>query len=575
MTEEKKHQETLDFIANHDYLTKLPNRTCFDRKLNDHISGAVAEGGQFAVFYLDLDRLNSINETLGYHIGDQLLAAFSNRLLQNLPEDTFLARIGGDEFALCIEAIEEVEDALPIARRIIKEMQRPFYIDDYELFITASIGISYYPFDGDDPLTLLKNANQALKRVKEKGNNDWQIYSSSMNIESFKMYQLERDLRKALINEEFYLVYQPKVNTETGRIEGAEALIRWKHPEWGVVSPGEFIPLAEESGAVLAMGDWVLQEVCATLSGWIRERLPVVPISVNISPKRLLRSDFVQQVKEIITAAGISPSLIEFELTEYVVIQNTEMTKKVISHLKSFGIRFALDDFGTGYSSLSYLMDLDIDTLKIDKSFIDGIGLNKANEGIIKGTLFLANELGIRTVAEGVEEHNQVSFLLQQGCPQIQGYYFSKPVETVEFKKQLRHGVIKRERNIKPLKPAENRRKYYRLPFEQLLSAEMTIIRFNNQDIKLGKSKSFIENISLGGLRYLSNIQLPTQKSLIMQFTTKIMAQEVQFTGYNVWRKEVNGYYQYGFEFIMMENEREALAPLINQITLNQKNINR
>lgn len=566
ITEEKKHQEMLDFIANHDFLTKLPNRTYFDRKLNEYISETLEEGGQFAVFYLDLDRLNSINETLGYHIGDQLLIAFSKRLLQILPANTFLARIGGDEFALCIETVEDVEDTLPIASRIISEMQMPFYIDDYELFITTSIGISCYPFDGADPLTLLKNARQALKKVKEKGSNDWHIYSASLNIESFKIYQLERDLRKALINQEFYLVYQPKVNTRTGRIEGAEALIRWKHPDWGVVSPGEFIPLAEENGAVLAMGDWVLQEVCETLSTWIREGHPVVPVSVNISPRRLLRSDFVQNVQDTIHAAGIDPSLIEFELTEYVIIQNTEMTKKVISQLKSFGIRFALDDFGTGYSSLSYLMDLDIDALKIDKSFIDGIGLNKANEGIVKSALFLANELGIRAVAEGVEEHHQVKFLLQQGCLQIQGYYFSKPVETAVFKKQLQYGVLKRKRNTKLTKPVENRRKYYRLPFAEPLSTEMTIIRFNNHDIKLGKSKSLIEDISLGGLRYLSEIQLPVQKSLIIQFTAVILEQKVQFTGYNVWRKEVNGYYQYGLELIITEKEREKLAPLINQL---------
>lgn len=571
ITDEKEYTESLAQMAFYDYLTKLPNRIQFDKKLNEHIAHAKAENRKFAIFCLDLDRFEYINDTLGHSIGDQLLVAVSNRLQNLLDNSHKLARIAGDEFAILLDEITKVEEAMPIARNLIKEMGAPFFIEDYELFVTSSIGISFFPVDGEDSVTLLKNANHALRKVKDLGRNDWQIYSPSMNIESYKSFRLESDLFKAVSNQEFYLDFQPKVEAKTGKIKGAEALIRWKHPHWGVVSPGEFIPMAEENGVIFEMGDWVLREVCKLLRQWKNIGIPLVPIAINISPKRILKADFVNSVRETIESASIEPGLIELELTESAIIKNIEKTKQVITELKDFGVRFALDDFGTGYSSLSHLMELDIDTLKIDKSFIDGIGVNKANEGIIKGTLFLARELNIPVVAEGVEKHEQLQFLRQNGCPEIQGYIFSKPVQETEFKKLLAKECMMATPPKSLYSPVKNRRKYFRLKFDFPLGAEMTVIKINNKDVKLGASKTLIEDISLGGLRYLSNINLPIREGFILQLTTVICRKKVQFTGKNVWKSENNGLYQYGFEFTITERERDQFASLLNQLTLKLK----
>ncbi|MFB6469254.1 EAL domain-containing protein [Cytobacillus sp. Hz8] len=568
ITREKESVEVYTNLVDYDYLTRLPNRNYFYQILDQRINQSKKDHKSFAVFYLDLDRFNYINDTLGGEIGDRLLISFSKRLNQLLDKRSFLARIAGDEFVICIEANHQVEETLEVARKIIKEMELPFFVDEYELFTTVSIGISSYPIDGTDSYTLLKKAIQALKKVKELGRNDWQVFSSSMSIESFRLFQLERDMRKAIFNHEFYIEYQPKVDTRSGRIEGAEALIRWEHPDWGIVSPNEFIPLAEENGMVFKMGDLVLQKVCLLLKAWKEEGVPVVPISVNLSPKRLLKVNFVEDVQEIIKSAGIDPSLIEFELTEYAFIKNLESTKSIISRLKEFGVKFALDDFGTGYSSLSYLMKLDIDTLKIDKSFIDGIGLNTKNEGIIKSALFLSKELNMKVVAEGVENQQQLNFLLQQECAQIQGYIFSKPVKADQFKKFLRKGIIQALPTKRSTHSVENRRKYYRLGFVFPLSADMIVIKFKNKNLQLGKSKSLIEDISLGGLKYLSSINLPIQHDLILQFTTTILDKEMSFIGRNVWKEEVDGLFQYGFKFSMSVSEKNQFAAILNQLTL-------
>lgn len=571
ITEDKNYTEVLSELVYYDYLTKLPNRHYFEQFLKEKIKSAKLEDRQFAIFYLDLDLFDYVNDTFGYDVGDRLLAAIAHRLRKNLNETAFLARIAGDEFTICIEGITEIAEAFPVAQKIIKEMEAPFYIDGSELFVTVSIGISFFPFDGEDSHTLLKNANNALKKVKDIGRNDWQIYSPSMDIKSFKSFQLESDLHKAMANREFYLEYQPKVDTITGKIKGAEALIRWKHPDWGTVSPGEFIMMAEENGLIFELGDWVLEEVCKLLSRWKEEGIEAVPISVNISPKRLLKDDFTKTVKKLITSAGIAPSLIELELTEYVIVKNIEKIKQIILDLKGFGVRFALDDFGTGYSSLSYLKDIAFDTLKIDKSFIDGICLNQSNEGIIKAAIFLSKELRLDVVAEGVERKEQFNFLLEQECHQIQGYLLSKPVKEPEFKGLLKRGMIQVKGVVGKQIPIKNRRRYFRLRLDFPLCAEMTVLKFKNKELKLGMSKALIQDISLGGLRYLSNVDLPVQEDFVLLFTTEIFDKKRQFVGYNVWKSEVNGFYEYGFKFTINNKQRDQFAAVFNQLTLQLK----
>lgn len=571
ITDKKNHIESLAFMADHDYLTKLPNRRYFERNLQDLIESSRKNQQKFAVCYLDLDRFKYINDTLGHEIGDEFLIKFAKRLRKFLGSDTFFARIGGDEFAVCLHDSNGIENAIDLAKKLIKEVEKPFYIEDYELFVTTSIGISMFPIDGEDSRTLLRNADTALYKAKESGRNDWQVFSASMNVQSFKLYQLEKDLRKSLMNGELYVEYQPKVNPKTSKIVGAEALVRWKHPEWGVVSPGEFIPLAEENGFIFKMGDWVLNEVCQMIGKWERQGLPVVPISVNVSPKRLLKTDFVKTVRESITSAAIDPSLIELELTEQTVIKNTEATKNIIAELRSIGVKIALDDFGTGYSSLSYLKDLDIDTLKIDKSFIDGITQKSANDAIVKSLIFLSKEVDINIVAEGVETKEQLTFLLQQECQQIQGYIYSRPVGEAKFKSLLKKEVLKPLQTKSAAEPTENRRKYFRIKFDCPLTANMTIVKFRGKDVTLGTSRAVIEDISLGGLKYTSNINLPIQKDMVIQFSTIIMGTEVQLMGSNVWKLEVDGLFQYGFEFAFNEADRDKLAPILNKIILQFK----
>jgi len=570
-TERKNYLEHLSFLADHDYLTELPNRRYIERKLQEFIQAPFENGKQFAVLYLDLDRFKYVNDTLGHEIGDRFLVSFSVRMKEYLGSETFIARIGGDEFIIILNDITGLENAIQLANNIIAEVEKPFYIDEFELFITTSIGISMYPMDGDNPNELLKNADTALYKAKESGRNDWQVFSPSMNIESFKIYQLERDLRKSLTNEELFVHYQPKVNPKTSKIMGAEALVRWNHPEWGIVSPGEFIPLAEENGFIFKMGDWVLKEVCETLAFWIKRDVPVVPVSVNVSPKRLLKTGFVKMVQQTILEAGIDPSLIELELTEQTIIKNTEATKIIITELKALGVKIALDDFGTGYSSLSYLKDLDIDTLKIDKSFIDGITVNSMNDAIVKSLIFLTKEVDISIVAEGVETKEQLTFLLQQECQLIQGYIYSKAVSNMKFEALLKKEVIQPLQPSSLTKVIENRRKYFRVKLDYPLTADMTIVKFKNKDINLGSSKVIIEDISLGGLKYTANLNLPIQSDMIIQFNTVILGKELQFVGKNVWKLEIDDLYEYGFECIFSEVERDRFALIFNKILIQLK----
>lgn len=564
ITKEKNYTEALSRLAYFDNLTKLPNRYYFEEYVNNCIEKAKKKGCGFAVFYIDLNKFDYINDTYGHEVGDMLLVAVARRLRSVHHEEVFLARIAGDEFVMLVGNVTGVEEALPAAKKIIKGMGAPFYIEGYELTVTVSIGISFYPSDGEDPATLLKNAHYALKRVQYVGKNDWQIYSLSMDVKSYKSFQLEKDLHKALENREFFLVYQPKIDTWTRKIAGAEALIRWEHPDWGTVSPGEFIQIAEENGFIFDMGDWVLQKVCESLGKWKKEKVPLVPVSVNISPKRLLKQDFVELVKGTISKYEIDPGLIELELTEYVLLKDIDKAKEIISELKEFGVKFALDDFGTGFSSLSYLMDLDFDILKIDKSFIDGIGSSKTKEGIIKSMIYLGKELGLQIVAEGVQTPEQYHFLLTRKCHQIQGFLFSKPVSEEKLKEMLKVGTLDIKKSAKVIRPVKNRRKYRRLRFDFPLQAEMTLLKFKEKNLNLGMSKVLIKDISLGGLRYLSDVNLPVHEDFILLFVTEIFREKWSFTGRNVWKMQTNGLYEYGVEFVMSEEERARFAPVFN-----------
>lgn len=443
VTEDKSEEERIEYLAYYDYLTSLPNRRQFDEKIQNIVNNRDTVN-PFAILFLDLDRFKHINDMLGNSIADKLLKEVSMRLRNCLPENHFLARMGGDEFSLLVYDSDE-KTVIKIANDIRTQIRKPYLIDEFELHVTTSIGISIQPFESKsfgDTKSILKNAETALYHAKKLGRNTYQVYSPSMNISSYKMYYLEKDIRKALKSNEFFLEYQPKVVSKTGEMVGAEALIRWEHPERGRVSPGEFISIAEESDLICDIGEWVIERVCKQIHEWKADKIITVPISINISPQQLLKKNIIQTIKRSLEKYGIEPSMLELEITENSLIQSPEVVFSTISMLKEIGIKLSLDDFGVGFSSLTHLKKFDLDILKIDKSFIDSIPHKTEDAIIISSLIQMAHGLGLKVVAEGVESEKQLTFLQKKDCDFIQGFLFSRPVRVEEFIGLLHKKII-------------------------------------------------------------------------------------------------------------------------------------
>lgn len=571
ITEQKEFEKKIQYLAFHDYLTKLPNRMLFENKINELMAASNLVNKHFSILYIDLDRFRNINESLGHPIGDKLLFEFSQRVNMLLNKNTLFARLGGDEFGIILWDYEESDYPIKAAKLIIDCLDVPFNIEDFELLITTSVGISTFPENGKTIEELIKNADAALYRAKASGKNTYQIYSSSLSINSFKQFYLERDLRKSIDNNQLVVYFQPRVNSGTGKIVSAEALVRWEHPVWGLVSPLEFIPLAEETGYINEIGDWVLDQVCQNITNWKQQNLEVVPISVNISAQRFLKSDWKARLGTILEKNNTDPSLIEFEITETTMIKHEEAVKLALQYMKSIGFKIALDDFGTGYSSITYLKDYPIDTIKIDQSFTKHIAKTNNVETIIKSLIFMAKGLDMNVVAEGVETIEQLSFLRQQECQEIQGYIFSKPVPEETFRNLLRKMILKPTFNSETAK-FPNRRRYYRINLLFPLSSQMTLTTILGNKVELGNTEILIEDIGPGGLRFLSTIQLPVRPDISYQFKTKIMGEIITLNGHVVWKEEVKGIFQYGLKFSMDETQRDALVKFLNHFSLQLRN---
>lgn len=429
----KQRTAELERLAHYDALTGLPNQILFKKYLDRALTRAQDRKQKFAVVNLCLDRFKKVNDTLGYALGERLLKRVGRRLANCIREDDALACFGSDEFSLLITGINDTEAVAEVAHNIHECLKQSFDLDGHEVYLTASIGICLYPSDGEDIQTLLKNSSAALFRAKQTGGNNYQFYTSDMNARAIKLLALESNLRRALEREEFLLHYQPQLNINTGEIVGAEALVRWQHPELGLISPADFIPLAEDTGLIVPIGEWVLRAACAQNKRWEESGLGSLRVAVNLSARQFQQQDLVEMVACVLEVTGLSPSNLELELTESSIMKNAEVTIDILSKLKAMDINISIDDFGMGYSSLSYLKRFPISMLKIDQSFVRDTTSHPDDAALVMAIITLAHNLNLKVIAEGVETEEQLRFLHLLRCDEMQGYLLSKPLTAEGF----------------------------------------------------------------------------------------------------------------------------------------------
>jgi diguanylate cyclase (GGDEF)-like protein/PAS domain S-box-containing protein len=432
-TARKETESRLQFLASHDSLTGMVNRNAFMDCFAAEIHRARIDNRELALLFIDLDRFKTVNDTLGHHAGDQLLVAAAERLRRQFKGKEMAARLGGDEFTVLVEDPAGAGTAIALAERAIHSLSQPFVFDGQEMYITASIGIARFPADGNDAATLLKNADVAMYRAKERGRNNYQFFTSDMNAQSFERLLLENSLRRALERGEFELHYQPQFATVSGKLAGAEALIRWRHPELGLILPGTFITLAEQNGLIVPIGAWVLREACRQGRAWLDAGWHFGHIAVNLSARQFASDDLLDTIRTALEASGLPPSMLELEITESTIMHNPAEAVMVLDAIRGMGVALSIDDFGTGYSSLSSLKQYPLDSLKIDRGFVQGVPHDADDAAITEAIIAVAHKMRLQVVAEGVETREQADFLRAAGCDIAQGYLLGRPVPANEF----------------------------------------------------------------------------------------------------------------------------------------------
>jgi len=447
ISERKLAQQRADYLAYYDALTGLPNRMLLCDHLNAAVAAASRRGRGTALLFLDLDRFKIINDSLGHSFGDLLLQQVANRLKNEIRQEDTVARVGGDEFLIVLAKVKDLAEVEAIATRIVNSVVGEFVIQGRTVNVTCSLGISVYPEHGEDGETLIKNADAAMYSAKEQGCNTFRFFTEQMNMEVMERLNLENGLRSAIDRGELFLEYQPQINIANGKVIGMEALLRWQSREWGLVMPDRFIRVAESSGLIIAIGEWVLRTACSQMKHWHDEGLLVSPIAVNVSAVQFRQEGFKELIGQVLNDTGLAPEYLELELTESLLLSNKDVMFEVLNGLKDMGLKLAIDDFGTGYSSLSYLRQFPVTKLKIDRSFIREVELNPDDAAITAAIISMAKVLGLKVIAEGVENEAQLLFLAEHMCDEVQGYYFSRPLNAQNVERMLR----------KPLKQMKER----------------------------------------------------------------------------------------------------------------------
>ncbi len=440
ISERKRAEETIKHLAYHDALTGLPNRTLFEDRLAVSLAQARRKKQMVAVMFLDLDRFKVVNDTVGHASGDRLLNGVAERLMGLVRDADSVARVGGDEFTLLLPDVVRPEDTVEVAERVLEALRQPWMLNGHEFRVTTSIGIAMYPSDGEDAESLLRNADTAMYRAKDGGKDNYKLYTPTMNATTAERLALENSLLHSLERGEFLVHYQPQVDISSGRIVGMEALVRWQHPERGLVFPAEFIPVAEETGLIVPLGAWVLRTACAQNKAWQEAGFPPMRVAVNLSARQFQLRDLVDTVAQVLEETRLDPRYLQLEITEGAAMKDVEFTVTMLRELRQMGVQIAMDDFGTGHSSLSYLKRFPINVLKIDQSFVRYIIVDPDDASIASTVIVMAHNLKLKVIAEGVETEDQLAFLRERQCDEMQGYLFSKPAPAEAFEAMLRQG---------------------------------------------------------------------------------------------------------------------------------------
>ncbi|QNR22236.1 EAL domain-containing protein [Exiguobacterium sp. Helios] len=495
ITQLKQQEEKIFQLAMHDRVTGLPNRTLVLEQMNQWI----ATYPTFSVLTVSYNALQDINHDFGYPIGDKWLSKTATQLLHHLPTASYFGHLYGDEYIVLFPNVVEECSINKICEQLIELSKQKIVVDSYEWYPSIGIGVSRFPEDADSAEDLVKTASIALGRARV---NEYSVYSSTFNIETYRRHQLQKSIRTAIRRNELFLEYQPKVNAWSGTIVGAEALIRWQHPDWGRIPPNDFIPLSEESEMHILIADWVLEETCRNINQWILADLPIVPISINVSPKRLIHGNFAETCQETLQRFGVSPSMLEIEILETDVLFDNSKIQQSLQMLSQMGIKIALDDFGKGYSSISYLQQYPIDTIKIDRQFATTLIQDKKTQSVVRSVLFMAKEFGMDVVAEGVETMGQLHFLRGLECTTIQGYLFSKPLPKVHFERAMRERQIAATEAMTA--PISTR----------TVDASITIQRLNGQDIHVGRTNIVVSKGTMHSVSFYSPLHLPVHEGI-------------------------------------------------------------